>query len=563
MRMTGRAAQMLFGSDQTQSILAWHSPNTTARLRLAGTDEAIVLPQVDLLSLLHLTLPVQQITTLSAWVEDFIGIEQVMKLLDPWLTTQSRAIIRMPQTALPAMLRRLPVWPARCAAVLPCTYVGDGSSAAEAVIDVIVCFEDISAQSPHAAGKRMETTPRALLAETWNEKLRSQRGKQSGGVNVRLPTDRSRPASALAVTLLGDAPATLAGASFAAMQTRPFQPSIGFDYLLDVSAATITSEHETLFVVPQRGPVIVDPARLPGADAAGMSPEEMRQFLTAHGVERDGRFFAGRKSPIEAVASRPTFLLSATANALDHVTQSWPNLQHLFELCDRERMVLADIDVLIPGADRFVIDSLLLSGIAPAQLRFSFDGVLYRRLLVANPASQAASSQRSPIYDRFWAQRAEALGRASFVSFSQPKPSGKVLLVDPLAAPIVNGATLQAMARDRGYQVIAPASAGMAELIAALAAAWVVVGPSALLGWSCLAPAGALGLLHASNETALPYPALHAAAARGHSIIAMFGSSIGAASNAPFVVAPDRFTALLDRVEAGASSRRTRAEAEP
>lgn len=562
MRMTGRPARMLFGADQTQSMLTWHAPSATAQLRLAGSEHPAVLPQVDLLALLHRTLPICRIATLSAWVEDFTGIEQAMKLLDPWLTTGSRAVVRLPQTALAAMLARLPAWPARCVAVLPCSDAADDSGGGETLGDVLVCFEDISAQTPEIVTERMLAAARVVRADTWNDKPRARRGSQQGGVSVRLPApNQVPPAPGLPITLLGDAPANLAGAAFAAMQTRPFQPESGFDYLLDISAATIIAEHGTLFVVPQHGPVVVDPAMLPDADAAGIAPDAMARFLLARNVAGDGGFTARHRAAVTTIATRPTLLLSASHAELDHVTQIWPNLQHLFELCDRERLALGDVDVLMAGeANASVIDSLLHSGLSADQLRFSFDGVLFRRLLVANPASRADTAQRAAQYDRFWTRRAETQGHARLVSFSKPKPSGKIMLVDPLAAPIVNGADLQAMARDRGYQIVSPAGVGMASMASSLAAARVVIGPSALLGWSCLASAATLGLLHPSNETALPFPALHAASARGHAIVAMFGTSIGAAANAPFVIAPDRFTALLDRVEAGASTRRGRAE---
>ena len=87
MRMTGRPARLLFGTDHTQAILAWHAASETATVRLAGGDPGVALPHADLAALLAQSLPIQQIATLSAWVEDFQGIEAVMKQLDPWLTT--------------------------------------------------------------------------------------------------------------------------------------------------------------------------------------------------------------------------------------------------------------------------------------------------------------------------------------------------------------------------------------------------------------------------------------------------------------------------------------------
>ena len=566
MRMTGRPASMLFGSDHTQAILAWHAASATATVRLAGADPVVALPHADLAALLEQSLPIQQIATLSAWVEDFQGIEAAMKQLDPWLTTSTRAIIRMPQTALEAMLGRLPAWPARCVAVVPCSTAAEGAAGIEAVSDVIVCFQDVSQRSPMAVVDAARGRVRRLRAETWNDKSRAQRSVAQGGLEVRLPADRAKPGSGLPITLLGDAPATLAGASFAAMQARPFQATTGFDYLLDISAATISRRNGTLFVVPQRGPVVIDPQALPEADASGLSPESMRDFLASCGAGDDGWFVEQAKAPVGALAARPTFLMTPNAGPLDHMMASWPNLQLVFELCDLERLAVSEIDVLVPARPGhpdtagWVIDSLLQSGFERSQIKHEFDGVLYRRLLLASPGCSSTGAQRAAGFDRFWNRYAASAGRAGFVSFSRARPSGKVLLVDEQTAPIVNGADLQAMARDRGYQIVNVAESALGEMVTALSAARVVVGPGSLLGWACLATQATLGLLHRDGDAALPYPALHAASARGHAVVVMFGTSIGSFVQSAFVVAPDRFAALLDRVELSGPARRTRPE---
>lgn len=554
LRLTGRPASLLFGSDSSHAILAWHAPSAAAQVRLGGASASVAMSQISLETLLTQTLPIEQIATLSAWVADAAALERLMRGLDAFLSHRTRAVIRLPAAALPATLARLAAWPVRCAAILPCPGAGEAPREEQPPADVLLCFDSVSDLPPDAAISRARSAPRVLRRPVWNDCDRLTRSSPQGGITTIRPA--GGPGPGLSLALLGDAPATTTGSAVAALRASPYRATEGFDYLLDITLASVITVQGTAVVVPETGPVVIDPALCRDADAAavpGLRAAESARLLLPPGMLDEGMFSMTRAGPIRRIADRTAFLLGSCATAGRYVTEIWPTLEALFQLCERERIALSDVDILVPG-DRhaFIGPTLALLGIAPAQIRSDPEGTLYRRLLVASPTSHAARPQRSRSYDTFWQRLAAMQRNAGFVSFSQSQPSGRVMLADPDTVPLVNGAELAAIARDRGYVVADPAAMPIASLHRLMQTARVIVGPAALMGWSCLAAECSLGLVMADNAPTPPHAALHAAAARGHVVTVTFGAAIGSGAQAGFVVAPERFAALLERIEAQA-----------
>ena len=523
-RMIGRMAPLLFSPDAAQAVLSWHEFSHTGRLRLAGTTEPVVLAQANLANLLEHTAPIERIATLSAWVDDAAAFERVMKQLNPWLTSDTRAIVRMPAPAFDAFVRRMPAWPVRAAAVLPCSGAAERAGV-EPLADLLVCFDSVSPQPESVAIARSRAALRPVQASTWNDQDRTRRDRPQGDVRP-IPPQGAAPAAGPGVILVGELPARPTAAAFAAMVASPYRAAPGFDALLDIHAARVIMAGGTQFVVPHDGPAVIDPAALP-VDA---TPSDVARLLASCGVAGETGLCVAHCPPVRSISERPAFLLGGPRAALAYVGETWPNLEHLFQLCERESLDPGDIDVLIPGVEQpWILDSLRLAGISPERTRRDVEGVLFRRLLVAGPASNGRAAQRSEIYDPFWARLGVLHPANGYVSFSQRPPSRRLLLIDPQDHPLINGSELETIAHERGYRVVTPRLLGLAELVGLLGTAQAIVGPSALLGWSALASGCAIGLLHADTSENLPHAALHAAAG--------------------FVVAPDRFAGLLERLE--------------
>lgn len=544
LRMIGRKAPLLLSPDAAQSVLSWHELSRTGRLRLGGTTEPIVLARANLANLLEQAAPIERIASLSAWVDDASAFERAMKQLNPWLTSGTRAIVRVPAPAFDAFMRRLPAWPVRVAAVLPCSGVAERGGV-EPLADLLVCFDSVSPQPEVTAIARSRSAPRPVQASIWNELDRGQRGMSLGDV-CPIPPQGATPAAGPGVILVGELPARPTAAAFSAMVASPYRVATGFDSLLDIHAARVIAAGGTLFVVPHDGPAVIDPAALP----VDPTPSDVARLLVACGVAGEHGLAVPHCPPLRSISERPAFLLGGPRPALAYVGETWPNLEHLFQLCERESLDPGEIDVLIPGVEQpWILESLHLAGIAPERIRGDVEGVLFRRLLVAGPASNGRAAQRSEIYDPFWVRLGVLHPADGYVSFSQRPPSRRLFLIDPQEHPLINGSELEIIARERGYRVVTPRLLGLAALVDLLGTAQAIVGPSALLGWSALASGCAIGLLHADTSETLPHAALHAAAARGHSVAALFGTTIGSADAAGFVVAPDRFAGLLERLE--------------
>ena len=559
-RLTGRPTRLLFATDPRQPALSWHAASRTATVRMVQEPgvpadplrgHETILPACDLLRLLEETLPVEQIATLSVWVEVPQDFETLMRQIEPWLTRDTRAMLRLPSQAVPDTLARLMNWPARCAALAPCTQAPDRVGRGETASDVIFCLEELARQTPDEA--RLRALPASSRPQSWNDQDRAVRTAPQGGVSMRPPAEgfADKLAQGLAVDLLGDVPISQAGAAMAAIQATPYRAQPGFDYLLDIAAARIVVAADRLFVVPQSGPMVLDPQRLREADRPVPAAPDSLTILMRAGLPESGPRPSG---PVARLSDRVGFLLGDAGSALDHITQQWPNLDHLFRFCERERIPLTDVDILVPpAAGQWVEQSLALIGIDPGQVRRNLEDVLYRRLLLASPASDAASAQRSPAYDRFWRRLAAFTRQAGLVSFCQPRPTGRVMLVrgEPTdgGLQLANEGSLAQLAQARGYRLMAADATPITTVQAILAEASAVVADSALLGWTCLAQGCGVGLLHSSSARHLPHAALHAAAARGHHVLGTFGTSVGQGPGAGFIVAPDRFSALLDRIE--------------
>ena len=513
LRLAGRAFRMAEGGHGRHGLMSWFAEDRSCRLRLCHDPASAVLREVDPATLLAAALGAGGglITSVSLWVADAPGIQRAMGLLAPWLAPGASAIARLPAAALADALDRMPTWPCRCAAVLPAAW-----SQTEATADVILCL-DLAGPSAGAT-----SPPRGPEGE-----------QRRSGVAALLSSGAANPARP-AMAWIGDAAATPIGAALLAWPAAAAEADCGF--LLEVSAARIVGLGPHRLIVPLQGPPMRDP---------GFAAVEMP--ITEAEIPRPG---------LRAIAARATFLMGGPQTRLAHLTQMLPTLEHVFRLADREGPAPGEIDVAIPAdAAPFVGESLVLAGIDAARIVTCVPDMLFARLLVAGRASDDAQPARAAIYDAFWARGAMQAGLARFTSFSRRPPAPRLLLHDPAASPLANAADLVAIARARGYDVVDPASTGLGVLATALAAASIVVGPAGVLGWACLADRASLGMLIADCETTLPHAALHAAAARGHTVTVLTGTGFGGAADGGFAVAPEHFSTLLERLDARRGAR--------
>ena len=355
------------------------------------------------------------------------------------------------------------------------------------------------------------------------------------------------------LNIIEDVPPTPAGVAVAALQTTAYRASCGFDYVAEVSGARLITAGGTLFVVPQDGPVVVDPTRFVAADSEAGPPqtEAMAALLQSCGVLSDGRFAVTRQGPVRSLSARPAFLLGNAPSAERYLTEILPQLEYLLRHCEQERLAPGDCDIVVPGeATSLLRDGLAVLGIPKASLRAAEDHVLYRALMVAPPASRADRAQRSAAYDQFWDRIATLRDGADFVSFSRRPPADRLFLTGGAGPGLFNAATLAETARARGFAVVSLRDNDLPSLLQLLSGARILIGDTASLAWSVLARGCAVGALLADTAEGVPHQVLHAAAARGHSVSIVFGTGIGGAASG-FAVAPDLLEALIDRLERG------------
>jgi hypothetical protein len=561
-RLTGRPQRILFGEDPAHGLIAWHEPSQTAQVRLPGgtAPAGVMLEHTTLASLLSLTLPIQAIASLSAWVDTAAQAIALLHGLEPWLTGATRATLRVTEAVAAELIIALPQLPARCALIVPCTGAADHEGRGEDPTHLLLCLERLSAQTVDDAAGRAAAAPRRILRETWNDRDRAWRTARQGGVAVQLPLPRRELRPSWTVSIVEDVPATPIGVAVAALQTTAYRASCGFDYVAELSGATVLTVADTVFVVPQDGPVLIEPSLLPDADGETADPAGAA-MLGARVALQNGQLAAERARPVDTLSDRPAFLLGTAASPARYLTEIWPRMEYLFRQCEQDRLTPDAFDVLVPGgADTLVIDSLLALGILRANIRRDLAGVLFRRLLVVPPASHADRAQRGTAYDAFWV-RLETLRRGGdFVSFSQARPPDRVFLTAGDGGSLLNATSLAAIARQRGFQLVSPHDADFTTLAVQLAAARIIIGESDAMAWSVLARDCAIGALLADTATQVPHALLHAAAARGHTVAVAFGSAIGVPGQpgCGFAVAPELLDALIDRLERGQTPERVR-----
>jgi hypothetical protein len=526
-RGMGAPSSLLFGSDSAHALLAWHDPSRLAALRLAG-QEMVELREADLLALCSQHLPLSEIATLSAWLPDAEAAAKWMQRLEPWLTDQTRVVIRLPGAALAQLVALLPSWPSKPVVLLPCEPAEEDP--AGPLPGVLLCLEEVSRQSVAAATQRASGAERILRAKRWPG---GPGGNTEGGIGVTAIGEARAASIGPPVTLLGDAPPTPVGAALFAMQRSPMRGEAARGVRIELQAASVFVRDGEILAVPLSGPAVAEPGDLAWQDDA---PDIV---LT-------------RSAPVHLVVDRPAILLGRPTSRDSFLATTWPKLELAFELIEREKIAPGQVDLLLPGgADEWVRAAIALCGFDPAQIRTECEGVLFRRLILASPACDLAAPRRGDLFDRFWQRLPPfALGGRS-ASLTAPGPTGRVMLLGA-DSQLLNATELAALARDRLYRVIDPGLTSPQEMAAVLRDARVVVAQPAEAIWSALAPSGALGLLQTDTDPAIPYAALHAASARGHQVIAMFGSAIGNDPSAAFVVAADRLALMMDRLEAAA-----------
>jgi hypothetical protein len=560
-RLTGRRQRILFGEDARCGILAWDAPSATTTIRLPGsTDPAgIVLPHAGLFALLSQTLPVTAITTISLWAASAGEAATLLQAMAPWLIRETRAVVRLTPEAARELLPQLASLPAVCVAVIPCTGAPDHDGRGEDPKELLLCLEDFSAQTAAQAAART-TAPRSFPRDLWNLHDRDWRmgretaGRQ-GGVAVQLPLPERGVAAGWPPVVIEPLPDGPLGAALAALTAEGLRAGTGFDYVAELSAATVFAQGPAVLVVPQDGPALLDPAILPVADDETTSLAEIvgvaRDALSAAGWIIGNKLVLTRPTPIRRISDRPAFLLGAT-DVTDgaYLTEIWPRLEYLLQQCEQRRVPLEAFDILAPGpAHRWLRDSVAMLGLDPDHLLQDCDGVLFRSVLVVPPALHAGTARRGAAFDQFCRRLARRSGEAAFVSFSARQPPARLYLTTSQGPTLLNGGAIRAIAEAAGYRVIDTDAGDFADLAELMLHASRIVGVGAAMGWTCLAQGCRVGVLIEGGETAVPYAALHAAACCGHSVTIASGSALGTAG---FALAASRFEALLERIDARA-----------
>ncbi len=547
-RLTGRPQGLLFADAAARGLLAWHEASHSAMLRMPGHIGETPLAPADLDLLLTETLPIRSIASLAVWAIDAGEVQALLYRLAPWLTRHTHAIVRLPAAAAADAVAALPGWPARCAALLPCTSAADAEGRGEDPSDILLCLEDLSQKTS------AETDARTIRRDSWNDKDRGWRSAAQGGVAMQMPLPDRAVTAGWTLGIQDDIPRSPAGVALSLLQTAPYRAVAGFDYVLDINGAVLMDIAGTICAVPQTGPIVVAPASLRLPDLATAEAKTTAEAMARMGLLHDGMVTAQRPAPIHTVSDRPAFLLGPAISRVGFITEIVPMLEYLLQICEQERLAPDQVEVIAPGVDIALAEAALaLAGFPAASLRRATDGVLFRRLLVTTPASHGDRAQRAAAYDAFWARTDRLRHGAVFSSFSRPRPADRFYLIDSSGPSLLNGDAIAAEAARHGFQSLDTARTDLATIATQLAGARALVGTSHALGWSCLARACAIGALHADTDPATPHALLHAAAARGHSVTMAFGSAIGPAASGGFAIDPGRFDTLLDRIEAGLS----------
>jgi hypothetical protein len=564
-RLAGRAQRILFAGDAGQNILSWFAPGQLCTLRIDAAD--LTLQQTDLWPLLEETLGLTHVPTLTLWAEDVATAGHVLTRLAPLLSSNSVALLRLPARMVQEALAACNTWPARCAAVIPCTGAADTDGRGEEPADVILCLESLSTRIAGAETLVLQPIQRPI----WNAIDRAGRLAGQGGVTVRQPLPERILTSGWTMPVIGDVPLTPAGLAVAGLQATPFRAQAGFDHVIDVQAATVFQDDGLVVVLPQTGPVVIAPALLREADAVEPASNKVaieaaaRRVLQARGLLGTLGFAAARGQPIRRFSDRTAFLLTGDWRADVYISEIWPTLEYLFQSCETTRTDIGTIDLLLPGValdsptGRLMRDSLLILGFDAERIHAGTQPSLYRHVIMTTPASSAVGPQRSSVYDQFW-QRVEASVRIdAHVSFTRPRRSDRLMLRSRTGTALLNAPALEAIARRWGYEIVEPEALSLNELISVMAQAKSVIGTAAALTWACLCRQGTLGGLMSDQEDGLPFAALNAAASRGLGVMAAFGTTSSPAARGSFSLAPDRFEALLTRIGGRATAKETAA----
>ncbi len=566
-RLCGREQALLFHGDAGHGLIAWHaeSGRGTLRLpgrlpgrvpgRLAGGGDAVTMEALSLWPLIEQTIAVRTVASLAIWAPDAAAAEAVLRRLAPYMLADTGLILRLLPEALAPALAMLGGWPAHCAAVIPCTGAADPDGRGEDPTSLLICVDHLSTRTAPAASPDIPAPSLPAPArELWNDKDRVWRAAQQSGVAVRLPLPDRTLTGGWRAAVVGEIPPTVLGVSAARLQTTAFRATAGFDYVLDISAATIVRSGDLVAIHPVDGPVVVAPASLRGCDAAepqsgDHATQAAQRLLAAHGWLAPQGIVLPQQHPATRLSQRPAFLLTGPCPTEIYIGEIWPTLEYVFQICEQNRLTLSDIDILIPGVtDPVVRQSLELLGIEPASIIDAPEGILFRQLLAAPPASDGNKAQRAAAFDQFWARAAGLIRTDSHASFTRLRHSGRVMLTGGGGPSLLNLSQLHDAARRRGYDVIDPAAMRLGEVAAILAGASAIVGTGPALAWTCLATTAQVGAILSDTGSALPYAALHAASARGFNVSLVFGSSTGGAGSPVFTLAQDRFEALLDRL---------------
>ena len=529
-RAVAGPAKLLLGTDQVHAIVSWHEATRVAHLAMPG-QAVVELRAVDLDRLLHDQLPISDIASLSAWLPDAASIMPCLERLNHWLSRDTTALIRLPGAALPDVMTVLQGSSIQPMALLPCEPAIDDP--ANPMPDILLCLTAVSDReccATQAANLAREREMRRVLWSSGHALVAED------GLKVTSIAESRAAQSALPITLLGDTPPTLVGASLFAMQSHPNPWSANNALLFEMQAATLELCEGALAALPLTGPALRDPDQPALADNGEMS-------------------FA-RRGPMREVEVLPAVFLGRVISRAQFAAQIWPKLELAFDLVDREKCPISAITLVFDGAvEDWVRDALALSGFDPARVRVGGEAVLFRRLMLSHAACDLSLMRRNDLFDRFWHRMAGRAAGDEMVSFTQPRSSGRVMLLSARSV-LLNADELVMIARGRQYRVLDPDIASARVLSEALRNAAVIVAESRAGIWAAFATSAAVGLLHSDADPAIPYAALHAANARGHSVVAMFGSAIGNDPQASFVVASDRFAAMLDRLEAASSTGR-------
>ena len=443
--------------------------------------------------------------------------------------------------------------------------------AAAGAAGLVLWLRDLATEPFGAVLARVADAPRRRHATVWNALPFARRFDGSTGITAAEPPQEAAESYQGIVTALPHADTGRQAwrqlAEVAGGRRIPQR-----DYCIRLRGATVIGE---ALVLDSRGNLVVLPYHFDIRDCDQVEASPALEPLTAPGRalgNRPGLAITQAGEAVvafEAVAAEPRFVAEPAFYWLPQfhdythlMSELLPSLEFLFRHAEREGIATADLRLVVPQAmPGHVGEFLALLGFTEGNFIRCVPGrpLIFAELPVPGlPAHFAAGRTRR--FDDFWARLATRLDAG--LEPSPARPARKLFVSrrdETRYRNLLNEEALFAIAAGYGYEFLMAATLSMAEKVAAFRDASHVVGPvgpglfHAVFGFG-----GALGVLSPDTYDHLPAYLHHMAAARRFRVTYLFGTGIASPNarfpghgdiHGDFVIAPERFTALLDALE--------------